>query len=80
LQLKAGDDLAVPFNLAADLVAFDVQAHLVDGTVLDTLDAGGEWTELETVEVTLTKTATAGTRDKIRSVTGRFLPRNILSN
>jgi type IV pilus assembly protein PilW len=80
LQAKAGDDLAVPFNLAGDLIGFEVRAHLVDGGILDALDATGEWTELETLEVTLTKTGTVGAREKSRSVTGRFLPRNILSN
>lgn len=80
LLYRFNQDTANEVHLAADIVDFQVQAILDDGTVLDTLDATTAWNTVRAIDVTIAATGTVEGRSMTRSVSARFFPRNVLSH
>jgi type IV pilus assembly protein PilW len=79
LRYVADGDTANPVNLVHDIVDFQVRAVLLDGTVLDSFSTSDDWSDLESIEITLTDRSDSGPRPLSRTVTTRFFPRNALS-
>lgn len=80
LQAVINDNFDNPLNLVTKIADFQVQAHMRDGSVLDSLAGGAGWVELEAVSVTLDGADALRNRTMERSVRARFFPRNVLSN
>lgn len=80
LQFVQNTDVGNAVNVSANLIDFQIRAHMVDGTFRDTLDANDEWTDLRAVEITVQARTDNGQDGLTRAVTARFFPRNILSN
>ena len=55
------------------------RAFFVGGTVQDSLTPSDDWSDLESIEITLSGQSTEGSSPIERTVTTRFFPRNILS-
>jgi type IV pilus assembly protein PilW len=79
LQYLLDGDAANPFNLVHDMTDFQVRAVLTDGTLRDSFSAADDWSDLATVEITLTGRTTDRSSPDTKTVTTRFFPRNILS-
>lgn len=79
LQYLVDGDAANPLNLVHDMTGFQVRAVLTDGTARDSFSASDDWSDLETIEITLTGQTTDGSNPTTKTVTTRFFPRNILS-
>jgi type IV pilus assembly protein PilW len=80
LQFYLDGDSSDLRNLIHRVTDFQAVAHLVDGTSQATFGSGDDWTELESVEVTLTGQVDIGQgRTLDRELSARFLPRNVLS-
>jgi prepilin-type N-terminal cleavage/methylation domain-containing protein len=80
LQYIVDDDTDHPVNLVNRLTDFQCRALLDDGTIVDTLPMGTDWSHLQSVEVKLVGSATFSGRTLRRTLMSRFFPRNILSN
>jgi type IV pilus assembly protein PilW len=79
LQYVVNEDTAHPYNLVNHLTDFQTQALMSDGTTLNSMPSTTDWTKLQSLQVTLTGSATFSGRTLRRTVTSRFFPRNILS-
>jgi type IV pilus assembly protein PilW len=79
LQYLVNDDTSNPVNLVHDLTDFQVRAVLTDSTVLDSFSTSDDWSDLASIEITLTGQSIAGSGTLDRSVTTRFFPRNVLA-
>lgn len=79
LQLLINDDESSVLNLVSEIRNFQVRAIFRDGTITTTF-AGAQWTNLESIEVTLVGGEALRDRDLERTVTTRFFPRNVLSH
>jgi type IV pilus assembly protein PilW len=79
LQCIVNEDTSNALNLVNRMRDFQVRAVFKDGTIQSTL-AGKAWTDLESLDVTLTAGESFQLRDMDRTVETRFFPRNILSH
>ena len=79
LQCIINEDTAGALNLVNHMRDFQVRAVFQDGSTASTL-AGKQWTDLESVEVTLLAGESFAMRDLDRTVVTNFFPRNVLSH
>jgi type IV pilus assembly protein PilW len=79
LQMLTNEDESSVLNLVSQIRDFQVRAIFNDGSITSSF-AGKEWTDLESIEVTLVGGEELRSRDMEREVTTRFFPRNILSH
>lgn len=81
LQIIMNEDQSTIQNIIDGISSFQVQAVMQDGTTRDTLVATDNWTLLSAIRITITGSETMpGGAQQVRTVTGEFFPRNILSN
>ena len=80
LQLFEDGDSANPLNVIYGIESFEVQVTLQDGTTVSSFAATDDWTEVQTIDVTLTAQEGVLGKSKDRTVTAKFFPRNVLSN
>lgn len=79
-QVIDNRNIEQPYNVAFGLTNLQVKALMLDGTTKTSFDVQDEWTSLSRIEVTVTGMETFAKKPVLRSLTGRFFPRNILSN
>jgi hypothetical protein len=80
LQIITDQDTTNPIAVANELTNLDIQIAMQDATVLTAFAATDDWTDIASIEVSLTGSATVATDPVSRTVSARFFPRNILSN
>jgi prepilin-type N-terminal cleavage/methylation domain-containing protein len=73
-------DTANPFNVSFGITAFQVSLLLNDGSTRTSYAATDDWTKVSLIDTTLSGSDTFERVPIIRSATGRFFPRNVLSN
>jgi len=76
--LENGDTLN-PTNLIHLVADFQARAFFQDGSVQTTLGGGDDWSELQSIEISLSCTTMVDGRTMNRAMTTRFFPRNVLS-
>ena len=69
-----------PIYIAPGITDFQVRVTLKDGTQLASFSAGQNWTEIKSVELTITGQETALGKTIERTLVGKFFPRNVLSH
>lgn len=80
LQLVIDGQTAEPFNVAFGIKDFQVRAFMADDTVKEAFDEDEDWTQLRSIEVSITGEDTFRAQPIERTLTARYFPRNILSN
>jgi type IV pilus assembly protein PilW len=80
LQSVVNMDASNALNLVNHITDFQARAFLSDGSVQTSFGPSDEWTELQSVEVTMVGGTDFRDRSMDRTLTARFFPRNILSN
>jgi prepilin-type N-terminal cleavage/methylation domain-containing protein len=79
LQCIVNGDTDNALNLVSFIEDFQARAVFRDGTILDEMDSSNDWTDLQSVEITLLGRATLRDRDIDRTLVTRLFPRNVLS-
>jgi len=79
LEYAVNDDTANPMRVLDAVVDFQVRARLSGGAVLDSFDSNDDWSDLESVDVTLSGEATVKLRTIRKTTSARFFPRQVLS-
>jgi hypothetical protein len=79
LQLTLNGDSGNSLNLVHRIDDFQVQVHMQDGTTADAFGPSDDWTEVRSMQVTLTGSAQDRDREVARTWTTEFFPRNVLS-
>ncbi len=67
------------FQVSFDIVDFQVQVGLQDGSTDSSFNGSSSWKTLDWIEVTLQTQNPVG-KGTIRTLSSRFLPRNVISN
>ncbi len=80
LQLVENADTANPKNIADGISDFKLRAILQDGTIKTSFNNSDQWTDLQSIEITLQASETFAGQTIERSLTSKFFPRNVLSN
>jgi hypothetical protein len=80
LQLLENGETTSPKNIASGITQFSVKALMQDGSTKTTLLRTDDWSEIDSIEVTLAGEDSFERRKVSRSLTSSFFPRNILSN
>lgn len=73
-----GDDSA-PLNLVNHLVDLQAFAYMRDGSVMPSLGPNDEWSDLRSIEITMTGQSSFANRTMYRNLQAHFFPRNVLS-
>lgn len=76
--IQDGDELN-PLNVMFGVDDFQVNVILTDNTLTNTFAATDSWSQIRLIEISLTGSEEAVGKAISRTVTSRFLPRNILS-
>ncbi len=79
LRYRINGDPSDVVNIMDHVVDFQVQAHLTDGSVLTSLTSSDDWSDVVSVELTITAESSFDGRTLSRSMSSRFFPRNVLS-
>ena len=79
LQSVVNGDTSNAMNLVSRVQDFQVHAHLQDGTVLDAMSSSSEWSNLNSIQITLVGGSKFGGRSMQRELSTHFFPRNVLS-
>ncbi|ANM31747.1 hypothetical protein ABI59_22595 [Acidobacteria bacterium Mor1] len=79
LRYRINDDPADVVNIMDYVTDFQVQAHLTDGSVRTSLTSSDDWSDVVSVELTLTAETSFDGRTVQRTMSSRFFPRNVLS-
>lgn len=79
LQLVINGDTSNPRNVIDRATAFSVRALMRDNTWRTAIGSGAIWTDIASLEIQLTGRTPFSGRDLERTLTSRFVPRNILS-
>jgi len=79
LQLVINGDVNNPRNVIDRATAFSVRALMRDNTWRTAIDPQSTWTDIASLEIQLTGRNPFSGRDLERTLTSRFMPRNILS-
>jgi len=80
ITLIENRETADPYNIAFGANSFNVNAILDDDSSVASFSETQNWTTLSAVEISLTGTEQFMKKPMLRTLTGRFFPRNILSN
>lgn len=80
LQLIQNQVTDEPINIAYGISDMQVRALTQDGTALASFTSTNNWTDLKSIEVTLSGADEGWNESFERQVKGEFLPRNVLSN
>ena len=80
--LMVNKDNAITQSIINDIESFEVRVVKQDGSKLETFntDSGLDWTEIAGIEISITGKQKDRGKDIERTLTGRYFPRNILSN
>ena len=66
--------------VVSDVTEFQVQLTMQDGTVRTTFNPGDDWSQIASVDITLSGSSAFNATDSIdQTITSSFLPRNVLS-
>jgi type IV pilus assembly protein PilW len=80
IKLIENRDTTTPYNVAFGTTDFQVTATLNDNSVVSVFDNTRDWTTLAAVEISMTGSEQSAKKTMTRTLTGKFFPRNILSN
>jgi len=80
LQLVVNDDTTSTLNVVDGLTDFQVLAHMEDGTTKTALAATDEWTDVVSLQITVSGSETIGGKTISDTLTSRVFARNILSH
>lgn len=80
LELIINNQIDNPQIVAFGVTNFQAQVIYPDGSIVTSFTNTEDWTDIESIEVSLTASDTFRAKPFERTLTGRFFPRNILSN
>jgi type IV pilus assembly protein PilW len=80
LQLVVNDDASSALNVVDGITDFQVLAHMEDGTTKTALAATDEWTEVVSLEISVSGSETIGGKTIADTLTTQVFARNILSH
>lgn len=79
LELVLDEDTGAAQRMLHGITAFQIQAVMADGSIVDALSATDEWSDLAALNVSLVAESEESGEPLTREVSGRFFPRNVLS-
>ena len=80
LQVIQNNDTANALNVIFNVTNFQIQALMQDGTVKTSFARTDAWTQISEMQVDLTGSERYARNNITRMLTGKFFPRNVLSN
>lgn len=80
LTLEIDGDSANPQNVVPNVQSFFVQANMQDGSTETDFDLNDDWTQIETISVSISSSESVVGSEIQRTYQANFFPRNVLSN
>lgn len=80
LQIVENRDTANPYNVSFGVTNFQVQFGMRDGTIKYSFTTADAWTDISSIQVTLSGQDEFAKQTVARTVVGQFFPRNVLSH
>ena len=80
IKLIENRDTTNPYNVAFGASDFQITAILNDDTTVTTFDQTKDWTSLAAIDISISGTEHFAGKTMQRTLSGRYFPRNILSN
>ena len=80
IRLIENRDTASPYNVAFGATDFQVTGILNDDTSVTAFDQTRDWTTLQAIDISITGSERFVRKNMLRTLSGRYFPRNILSN
>lgn len=80
LRLIENNDSASPLNVAFGMTDFQASVYMQDGSTKTSFAGTDQWNQIKSIELALSGSENSGYSSISRTISGRYFPRNVLSN